>query len=395
MNVKKESLKLHKRLRGKIEIKSKVRIKKKLDLTLAYTPGVAEACKDIARNRKKLFEYTIKNNSVGVVTDGSAVLGLGDIGAEAALPVMEGKALLFKEFAGIDAFPVCVEAKSADEIVNIVKKISAVFGGINLEDISAPKCFEVEKKLQDIGIPVMHDDQHGTAVVVLAALINALKVTGKKMDELCVAVSGAGAASTAITKMLLCSGMEDEIYKPVKQIILCDSRGVINKRRKDMNKYKRELACITNPDGREGFLEEAVRGADVFIGVSAGNILTRKMIKTMAEDPIIFALANPDPEILPAKAKGAAAIIATGRSDFPNQVNNVFGFPGIFRGALDAGAVKINAKMKLAAAHTLAGCVENPKKDKILPAFGETKKAALMIAKAVAEAAAESGVIRK
>ncbi|MEK6828770.1 MAG: NADP-dependent malic enzyme, partial [Nanoarchaeota archaeon] len=339
-------------------------------LSLAYTPGVAEVVKEISKNKNKVYSYTLKRNSVAIVTDGSSVLGMGNVGAEAAIPVMEGKAIIFKEFANIDAFPICLKTQIPKEIISIVKNISPVFGGINLEDISAPKCFEIEKKLQNIGIPVMHDDQHGTAIVVLAALINACKITSKKFEDLKVVVAGAGAAGTAISKLLVCADQHNEICKSTGNIIVCDSLGSIYKGRKNLEQHKKQLAKITNQENFIGSLEEAVTKADAFIGVSRGNILKENVIKKMNKKPIIFALANPIPEIDPMRAKrGGAAIIATGRSDFPNQVNNALAFPGVFRGALDAHAKKITNKMKLSAAYALAKTIKHPTKSKILPSI--------------------------
>jgi malate dehydrogenase (oxaloacetate-decarboxylating) len=359
MDTQKESLKLHEKLKGKIEIKSKLELKTKQDLSLGYTPGVAEPCRRIAKNKEDVYKYTIKGNTVAVVSDGSSVLGLGNIGSEASLPVMEGKAILFKEFANIDAFPICLKKQDIKTTIETIRNIAPVFGGINLEDIAAPECFEIEEALQNLGIPVMHDDQHGTAVVVLAALINSLKLTDRNIEQSKIIINGAGAAGIAITKMLLSYG--------AKHIILCDSKGTIFQERKNLNKFKEEIAKKTNNDKLKGNLNKAIIGADVFIGVSVKNCVTKDMIKSMSKDPIIFAMANPDPEILPNEAKKAGAgIITTGRSDFPNQVNNVLAFPGIFRGALDAKAKKITEKMKLAAAETLAKCIK-PSKDKILP----------------------------
>ncbi|MCR4261014.1 MAG: NADP-dependent malic enzyme, partial [Candidatus Colwellbacteria bacterium] len=354
----KESLDLHESLRGKLEVISKINLKNKKNLALAYTPGVAEPVKEIVKNKKNIYKYTIKGNSVAVVTDGSAVLGLGNVGPEAALPVMEGKAAIFKEFANIDAFPICLATQNTKEIVQMVKILSPTFGAINLEDIAAPRCFEIEEALQDIGIPVFHDDQHGTAIAVLAALQNALKVANKKMSHVKIVISGAGAAGTAIAKLL----------KSSRNIIVCDSTGILSKKRADLNKYKRALCGITNPKNIHGSLGDALVGADVFIGVSRPNTLTAKMIKTMNVKPIIFAMANPIPEIMPDKAiKAGAFIVATGRSDFPNQVNNALVFPGIFRGALDARIPRITQEMKISAAKILAGLVATPSRQHILP----------------------------
>ena len=357
----KRSLELHKKTGGKLEIKSKFEIKNKEDLSMAYTPCVAEVSSAIAKNKKLAREYTIKKNTVAVVSDGSAVLGLGNIGAEAAIPVMEGKAVLFKELANVDAFPICLKTQDPDEIIEIVKNIAPVFGGINLEDISAPNCFYIEEKLQDIGIPVMHDDQHGTAIVVAAALINAAKVVGREISSMKIVIVGAGAAGNAITKMIA-RELDPE------DIVVCDSKGIISKNRGDLNPVKMKLLETTNKNGIEGSMEDALISADVFIGVSKGGILNADMVRTMNSGPIIFAMANPIPEIMPDEAKEAgAAVIGTGRSDFPNQINNVLAFPGIFRGLLDSGAVKVTDEIKINAARALAGYVEDPTTENILP----------------------------
>ena len=356
-----EALELHKKNKGKICIKAKTKINTKHDLSIAYTPGVAEVCREIAADKSKVYDYTIKHNSVAIVTDGSAVLGLGNIGPEAALPVMEGKAVIFKELAGVDAFPICVNTQDTDEIIKLVKNIAPVFGGINLEDISAPRCFEIEAALQDIGIPVFHDDQHGTAVVVLAALINASKLAGKDIKKLNIIMSGAGAAGIAILKLLDLYGVD------LSSSIVCDSKGIIYKERENLNKAKDEIAAFTNKDMQKGSLKDAFKNKDVFIGVSTANIVTKEMIKDMNKKPIIFAMANPDPEIMPDDAKEAGAfIVGTGRSDFPNQINNSLVFPGIFRGALDTMAKKITNKMKIAAAEGIASSVE-PIVDMVVP----------------------------
>jgi malate dehydrogenase (oxaloacetate-decarboxylating) len=378
MDYSEESIRLHEVKKGKLEVRSKVALKSKEDLSTAYTPGVAYVSLAIAKDQKKVFDYTIKANSVAVVTDGTAVLGLGNIGPYAAIPVMEGKAILFKEFANIDAFPIAVE--SAD-VVQTVKAIAPVFGGINLEDIKAPECFEIEEKLQDLGIPVMHDDQHGTAVVVLAALLNALRVVGKSMGDTRVAISGAGAAGIAVAKLLI--GLE----RPPKDVILVDSKGVIYAGRESLNKYKEDMAQLTNKELLRGGLEEALSGADVFIGVSKGNIVTEQMVGSMNKNAIVFAIANPTPEIMPDKAKKAgAAVVGTGRSDFPNQINNVLAFPGIFRGALDARAKRITDRMKLAAAYALAKYVKDPNKENIIPSALD-RQVAVVVAEAVKKAA--------
>lgn len=357
----KRSLDLHKKAGGKLEIKSKFEIKSKEDLSMAYTPCVAEVSSVIAKDKKLAREYTIKKNTVAVVSDGSAVLGLGNIGAEAAIPVMEGKAILFKELAGVDAFPICLKTQDPDEIIQIVKNISPVFGGINLEDISAPNCFYIEEKLQDIGIPVMHDDQHGTAVVVVAALINALRVVKKEIGSMNVVIVGAGAAGTAISNMIA------RELRP-KDIIMCDSRGIISKNREKLSPAKMKFLETTNKSNKQGSMEDALLNTDIFIGVSSGGILNASMVKTMNENPIVFAMANPIPEIMPDEAKkGGASVIGTGRSDFPNQINNVLAFPGIFRGLLDNGAVKVTDEMKMNAARALADYVKDPTAENILP----------------------------
>ncbi len=367
-DVYQESLELHARLRGKISVELKEDVVSKEDLSLVYSPGVAEPCRVIAKNKEKAYDYTMKGNTVAVVTDGSAVLGLGNIGAEASIPVMEGKAMLFKKFAGIDAFPICLDTQDVDKIVETVRLIAPVFGGINLEDIAAPRSFEVEERLQDLGIPVFHDDQHGTAIVVLAGLINAAKVVGKKIEDLKIVINGAGAAGVAIAKLMRCVGADPKVCTSVAEVILCDTRGIIHRNRLDLNESKRELLKFSNPRNLEGNLRDAIIGADVFIGVSVSNLLHSDDIQTMAGKPIIFALANPTPEIMPDEAyKGGAAIVGTGRSDFPNQINNVLAFPGIFRGALDARAKQITPAMKLAAAYAIANTIENPTKMEIIP----------------------------
>jgi len=360
METKALALKLHKDKKGKIEIKSKIPILTKEDLALAYTPGVAEVSREIHEDKEKVYDYTSKKNMVVVISDGSAVLGLGNIGAEAAIPVMEGKAVLFKEFAGIDAFPICLSSQDVKTNIETIKNIAPMFGGINLEDFKAPECFEIENSLQDLGIPVMHDDQHGTAVVVLAGLINSLKLKGVDKEDVRVVINGVGAAGTAITKLLIEYGF--------KNVILVDSQGVLSSKREGLNRYKRELVEITNKYGVEGNLEDALKGADVFIGVSKAGLLTKYMVESMNENPIIFAMANPVPEIMPDEAKEAGAfIVATGRSDLPNQVNNVLAFPGIFKGALKIRANRITTKMKLAAAEVLASLVEGLNVNKIIP----------------------------
>lgn len=378
MDIQKESLELHKKLKGKFEIKSKISLKTKEDLALAYTPGVAEPCKEIAKDKSKIYDYTIKGNSVAVISDGSAVLGLGNIGAEAALPVMEGKAIIFKELANIDAYPICLRSQEVKTNIETIKNISIVFGGINLEDFKAPECFEIESSLQDLGIPVMHDDQHGTAVVVLAGLINSIKLKKLKKEEAKITINGAGSAGIAITKLLLKYGF--------KNIILIDSRGTIYDGRNELTKEKKEISKLTNFDLVKGNLEDAIKGADIFIGVSKGNLLNDNHVKSMNEKPIIFALANPVPEIMPDLAKKAGAfIIATGRSDFPNQVNNSLAFPGIFRGALDIKAKRITDDMKLAAAEAIANLVKNPSQENIIP-FPLDKNVVQAVAEAVKKA---------
>jgi malate dehydrogenase (oxaloacetate-decarboxylating) len=390
MDYFKESLNLHRRLKGKIRMSPKIDVRTKEDLSLVYSPGVAAPCEEIAAHPESVWEYTIKSNTVAIVTDGSAVLGLGNIGAKAAIPVMEGKALLFKRFANIDAFPICIDSQDTGKIVETVRLISPVFGGINLEDIAAPRSFEVEEHLQDLGIPVFHDDQHGTAIVVLAALVNAAKVLGKSLFQLRVVINGAGAAGIAIAKLLRCIGHEDNIAcVAVKDAILCDTKGIVHTGRSDLNSAKRAIAEATNFEKRIGGLKEALVGADVFIGVSVAKLLTAADIRTMAKDPIIFALANPIPEIMPDEAfAGGAAIVGTGRSDLPNQVNNVLGFPGIFRGALDARATTISNGMKLAAAYAIADHLPNPTKDCIIPATLD-ESVAWRVADAVRAAAME------
>jgi len=386
----KESLAMHAKHKGKLEIRSKVPIRNKHDLSLAYTPGVAEVCREIAKDKNLAYRYTMKANTIAIVTDGSAVLGLGNIGGYAAIPVMEGKAILFKEFAGIDAFPICFENYDTN-FTDQVKNIAPVFGGINLEDIAAPKCFEVEDALQDIGIPVMHDDQHGTAVVVLAALLNACKVTGKKFEDLNIVICGAGAAGYAITRLLKCIGYDPNVCTTVREIIVCDTHGTIFRGREGLykNKYKFIIAEETNHMALAGTLADAMTGADVFVGVSAPGIVTEEMVRSMNRDAIVLAMANPVPEIWPDAAKnGGAAVVGTGRSDFPNQINNVLAFPGIFRGALDARATRITDEMKIAAAHAIADYVSKPQRDRILPNILD-KGVTTTVAAAVAKAAEE------
>lgn len=389
MNIRKESLKKHYEWNGKIEVISRVKVNTSEDLSLAYTPGVAEPCLEINKDYEKSFELTRRNNLVAVVTDGTAVLGLGDIGPEAGMPVMEGKCALFKEFADVDAFPICVRSKDVDEIVRTIYLISGSFGGINLEDISAPRCFEIERKLKEIcDIPVFHDDQHGTAVVVAAALINALKVAGKTMDSIKVVVNGAGSAGIAITKHLLNLG--------VKNVTMVDRFGIICEGMEKLNSEQAYMATITNKEHMKGTLADAMKGADMFLGVSAPNIVTKEMVASMAEKPIVFAMANPTPEIMPDLAKEAgAAVVGTGRSDFPNQINNVLAFPGIFRGALDCRAKEINEEMKIAASYAIAGLVsdEDISSEYILPNALD-KRIGKAVAQAVTEAAKKSGAAK-
>lgn len=389
MDIRKESLKKHYEWNGKIEVVSRVKISDSEDLSLAYTPGVAEPCLEIQKDYEKSFELTRRNNLVAVITDGTAVLGLGDIGPEAGMPVMEGKCALFKEFADVDAFPICVRSKDVDEIVNTIYLISGSFGGINLEDIAAPRCFEIEKKLKEkCDIPVFHDDQHGTAVIVAAGLLNALKIVGKNIENANIVVNGAGSAGIAITKHLFNMG--------AKNITLCDINGIICEGDNSLSDVHKYMATITNREKKTGTLADAMEGADVFIGVSAPNIVSEEMVKSMADNPIIFSMANPTPEIMPDVAKKAgAAVVGTGRSDFPNQINNVLAFPGIFRGALDCRASEINEEMKVAASYAIASLVSedelNP--DYILPQAFD-KRIGKTVAEAVKEAAVKTGVAR-
>ncbi len=362
------SLIVHEQLRGKLGIVSRVPVITRDDLSIAYTPGVARPCEVIAANPNRARDLTIKRNSVAIVSDGSAVLGLGNIGPLAAIPVMEGKAILFKEFAGIDAWPICLDTQDSQEIIDTVRRIAPVFGGINLEDIAAPRCFEIENALQDLGIPVFHDDQHGTAIVLLAAMLNASKVIDRELTDMRIVINGAGAAGTAIARLLRCVGHDSSVCVPVKDVIVCDTRGAIHRDREDLTSEKRQLLGYTNRDNRCGSVHEVLAGADVFVGVSKGNLLTADHIRTMNDTAIVLAMANPTPEIMPDEARtGGAVVIGTGRSDFPNQVNNVLVFPGIFRGALDCGAARITEEMKVTAAKTLAACVDYPTADRILP----------------------------
>ena len=386
--IAKRTLEMPRQLKGKIEVVSRAKVDSKESLSLAYTPGVAQPCLEIQKDLSLSFELTRRWNTVAVVTDGTAVLGLGDIGPEAGMPVMEGKCVLFKEFGGVDAIPLCIKSKDVDDIVNTVALLEGSFGGVNLEDISAPRCFEIEQKLKErCSIPIFHDDQHGTAVISLAGLTNALKVVGKKLEEITLVMSGAGAAAIAICRLLISAG--------VKDVILCDRKGAIYEGRKEgMNPVKEQMSRITNKEKKTGSLADVIRGADAFIGVSAPGMLTGDMIRTMAKDPIIFACANPDPEIWPDDAKAAgAAVVATGRSDYPNQINNVLAFPGIFRGALDVRAKQISEGMKIAAAHALAGLISDKElsANYIIPApFDPRVKDA--VASAVAQAAREEGL---
>ena len=367
MDYAQESIILHRRLKGKVSISSKLQLSTQEELSLAYTPGVAGPCELIDKDPEAVYTHTIKQNAVAVVTDGSAVLGLGDIGPHAALPVMEGKSILFKQFANIDAWPICLNTKDSQEIIKTVRYLAPGFGGINLEDISAPRCFEIEGALQDIGIPVFHDDQHGTAIVLLAGLINACKVLNRDIRSLNVVVNGAGSAGIAISKLLL-NGKQQKSDLFVNDVILCDSKGAIHKGRSDLNPMKQGLLGIVNKNNKQGTLAEIMKGADVFIGVSKANLINAEHISTMAKDCIVFAMANPTPEIMPDEAKkGGAKIVGTGRSDFKNQLNNVLAFPGIFRGALDARAPRITTKMKLTAALSLADSIKNLSCDRIIP----------------------------
>ncbi|CAN5900297.1 malate oxidoreductase [soil metagenome] len=376
-------------LGGKIEIKSRMQIRTRDDLSMAYTPGVARVCRAIAQDPERAFNLTIKRNTVAVVSDGTAVLGLGDIGPRAAMPVMEGKAMLFKEFAGVDAFPICLDTKDTEDIIRSVKNLAPAFGGINLEDISAPRCFEIERRLkEELDIPVFHDDQHGTAVVVLAALLNSLKIVDKKIEDLKIVVNGVGASGVACAKIMLSAG--------ARNLIGCDSKGIVHQGRDGLNESKQWYAEHTNPEGISGDLKEAIKDADLFLGLSVPDVLSADDLDTMNEDPIIFAMANPDPEIRPEVAFGHARIIATGRSDYPNQINNVLCFPGIFRGALDVRAYGIDESMKLAAAEAIAGVIPdgNVSEDYVIPSVFD-ERVSPAVAEAVAEAARENGFARR
>lgn len=389
MNYNERALQLHEQAKGKIEVVSKVKLETRDDLSTAYTPGVAEPCRKIAENPEDVYKYTSKSNMVAVVSDGSAVLGLGNIGAKAAIPVMEGKAILFKAFANVDAFPICIESQEVDTIVNTVIQIAPVFGGINLEDISSPRCVEVERRLKEmLDIPVFHDDQHGTAIVVCAALINALKIVSKKIDDIKIVINGAGSAGNAIARMLVDIGAQN--------ILSCDRRGIIHRNAPQKNWVQDEIALITNPECKEGTLRDAMIGADVFIGVSSKDAVDKEMVRSMNIDAIVFAMANPDPEIMPDQALEAGArIVGTGRSDFPNQINNVLAFPGIFRGALDARASDINEAMKIAAVKAIADLVDPDDlcESMIIPS-ALNKSIGDEVAKAVFKAAIESGIAR-
>jgi malate dehydrogenase (oxaloacetate-decarboxylating) len=389
MDYNKLALELHEKNKGKIEVISKVSVKCREDLSTAYTPGVAEPCRKIRDDKSEVYRYTAKGNLVAVVTDGTAVLGLGDIGPEAAMPVMEGKSILFKEFGGVDAFPICLDTKDTEEIIKTVRYLAPGFGGINLEDISAPRCFEIERRLkEELDIPVFHDDQHGTAIVVSAGIINALKVVGKKIDEVKAVINGAGSAGISICKLLLSIGMKD--------VILVDKKGALAEGEVWMNDAQKMMAQVTNPENKHGELKDIMEGRDIFIGVSAPGIVTTQMVASMAKDAIVFAMANPTPEIMPDEAKeGGARIIATGRSDFPNQINNVLVFPGIFRGALDAKATDITEEMKIAAAYAIADIIKEEEltEEYIIPgAFDE--RVAKAVAEAVKQKAVEQGVVK-
>ena len=389
MDKKEIALKQHETWAGKLEIKSRAKVETPEELSVAYTPGVAEPCLKISENVDLSYTYTRRHNMVAVITDGTAVLGLGDIGPEAGMPVIEGKCVLFKEFGDVDAFPLCIRSKDVDEIVNTVRLLAGSFGGVNLEDISAPRCFEIERRLKECcDIPIFHDDQHGTAIVVLSGIINGLKVAGKKKEDCKVVVNGAGSAGIAITKLLLTYGF--------KNVIMCDINGIISRESEKLNPVQREMAEKTNPDQLKGKLADALKGADIFVGVSAPNIVSQEMVASMNENAILFAMANPVPEIMPDKAREAgAAVVGTGRSDFPNQINNVLAFPGVFRGALDVRAKDINDEMKLAAAYAIAGLISEDElsADYIIPSPFD-KRVVKVVAEAVAKAAKETGVAR-
>lgn len=374
--VYKKSVELHEQMKGKIEMVNKIPVDTTEKLSLVYSPGVAQPCLDIEKDPEKAYDLTIKGNTIAVVTNGTAVLGLGDIGPLASLPVMEGKAMLFKRFAGINAFPICINSKHTRHIIETIRRIAPSFGGINLEDIKAPESFEIEEQLQDLGIPVFHDDQHGTAIVTLAALINACKVTGKELTDLKVVINGAGAAGIAIAKLLRCFHIDSPLCQSVKTLIVCDSKGAIHRFRTDLNKAKTELLKYSNFDDIKGDIHHVIEGADVFIGVSKGHLIGKEDVERMAKDPIIFAMANPTPEIDPDQALSAgASVVGTGRSDYPNQINNVLAFPGIFKGALAARAKTISIEMKLAAAYAIANSVENPTAEQVIPSALDTSLA--------------------
>lgn len=393
--VYKKSVELHEKMQGKIEMVNKIPVDTKEKLSLVYSPGVAQPCLDIEKDPERAYDLTIKGNTIAVVTNGTAVLGLGDIGPLASLPVMEGKAMLFKRFAGINAFPICIDSKNTRHIIETIRRIAPSFGGINLEDIKAPESFEVEEQLQDLGIPVFHDDQHGTAIVTLAALINACKVTGKELTELKVVINGAGAAGIAIAKLLRCFHIDSPLCQSVKTLIVCDSKGAIHRFRNDLNKTKTELLKYSNFTDVKGDIHEVIKDADVFIGVSVGNILTKDDVRRMAKDPLIFAMANPTPEIMPEDAiEAGAKVVGTGRSDYPNQINNVLAFPGIFKGALKARAKTISTEMKLAAAYAIANSLEDPSTDKVIPSALD-KSLAQTVADAVEKAVYSERALEK
>lgn len=396
MDINQRAIKLHKKFQGKLETVSKVPVTNREELSFAYTPGVAAVCNAIKENKSLVKNLTLKGRTIAIVSDGSAVLGLGNIGPEAAMPVMEGKAVLFKLFGGLDAFPICLQTQDPREIVRIVKNLAPTFAGVNLEDISAPRCFEIEEALSGIGIPVMHDDQWGAAIVTLAGLLNAARVVGKNIKDLKIVINGAGAAGMAIARMLLCLSFEQGSCTPVSDLIMIDSEGIIGRQtgalkeiglmRKNWNRYKEEIAKHSNKKNLSGGLKDALKGADVFIGVSRANLLTSDDILLMAKDPIVFALANPVPEIMPEEAKkGGAKVVATGRSDYPNQINNLLAFPGVFKGAIRSGAMKITNGMKLAASLTLAKMIDSPSAEKIIPSVFE-KGLAEKVARAVEKA---------
>ncbi|OEK06252.1 NAD(P)-dependent malic enzyme [Roseivirga misakiensis] len=375
-DIYKRSVALHEEMQGKIEVTNKIAVDNTDTLSLVYSPGVAQPCLEIEKDPDKAYDLTMKGNTIAVVTNGTAVLGLGDIGPLASLPVMEGKAMLFKKFAGINAVPICIESNNTRHIIETITRIAPSFGGVNLEDIKAPESFEIEEKLQGLGIPVFHDDQHGTAIVTLAALVNAAKVKNMKLSDMKVVINGAGAAGIAIAKLLRCFDIDSELCVSVKQLIVCDSKGAIHRFRHDLNKAKTELLKYSNFDDVKGDIHDVIKGADVFIGVSKGNLLTQVDIKNMAPDPVIFAMANPTPEIIPEECfLAGASIVGTGRSDYPNQINNVLAFPGIFKGALAARAATISTEMKLAAAYAIARYIENPTKEMVIPSALDTSLA--------------------